>query len=662
MGYWTALAYQYSEVVKRLINTEGTIPDIIEVQDYNAIGYYVLQRKFALELEFKNLKIVVHLHTPTFELARVNQTARYKFPTYWIGQMEKFCLNAADALVTQSHFLAKQLTPYAGKKEIKIIPLPFAQQEQIIAPFKYDMLYIGRFEYRKGVVQLLEKVHTLWEKGIEFKLCMLGGDTLFAPKKIMLREFLIKKYQRWIDKGCLVFKDSVPPLQLNHEIAQARIVVIPSLYENYPYTCLTSMALAKPMLVSRSGGQAEMVGDDESCGLIFDWDKEGDFETQAARLLSMPIETLNQIGANAKERISELSNLKNNISQRINFLNSVIEQPAQTIFPIPEYAQRLKNSSSQIEVLEPTKKILSIIIPFYNLGEHIEETLRSAIASDFEDKEIIIINDGSTQSSCLETLDKLKKNYAKNVRVIDIPNGGLANARNVGAHHAKGKYITFLDADDLVKPTFFTRAVDVLEKWSNISFVYSWLEYFEGAHGIWPTFNTELPYLGCANMLSAFCVVRKEDFLHSGLNDVQMAYGMEDFESWIRMVSNGYIGFALPEALVRYRVRSDSMSRQFNRDMILYLYDKLSSANPKIYESYGLEIFNLLTSNGPGYLWNNPTYDYPDIGYSFENTSSVEIASNPFSEKTELMRIASSPLGRKIIKLMFKFKFNRLFG
>ena len=79
-----------------------------------------------------------------------------------------------------------------------------------------------------------------------------------------------------------------------------------------------------------------------------------------------------------------------------------------------------------------------------------------------------------------------------------------------------------------------------------------------------------------------------------GLNNSEMIYGMEDFESWLRMVSNGNIGFAIPQALVRYRVRANSMSRQFNRDMILYLFDKLSSLNPKVYETYGLEIFNLL--------------------------------------------------------------------
>ena len=121
MGYWTALAYHYSEIVKKLILEEKKIPDIIEVQDYNAIGYYILQRKFALEPEFENLKIVVHLHTPSFELARINQTARYKFPTYWIGQMEKFCISAADGLVTQSNFLAKQLSEYTNNKKIQII-------------------------------------------------------------------------------------------------------------------------------------------------------------------------------------------------------------------------------------------------------------------------------------------------------------------------------------------------------------------------------------------------------------------------------------------------------------------------------------------------------------------------------------------------------------
>ena len=660
MGYWTALAYHYSEIVKKLILEEKKIPDIIEVQDYNAIGYYVLQRKFALEPEFKNLKIVVHLHTPSFELARINQTARYKFPTYWIGQMEKFCISAADGLVTQSHFLAKQLSEYTNNKKINVIPLPFNELETIKIQQTYDLLYIGRFEYRKGVVQLLEQVDKLWQDGIQFTLCMLGGDTYFSPKRIMLRDSLSKKYQHWINDGRLIFKDSVPPDELNREISKSKIVVIPSLYENYPYTCLTSMSLAKPMLVSRSGGQAEMVGDDESCGLIFDWDESDSFSIQLKRLLEMSGDILEQIGKNSKKRINQLSNLNDNIINRIDFFNQVLTQVSNNEFPIPEYSKKLKNELVKIETSKKYEKTLSVIIPFYNLGEHIEETLLSALESDFEDKEIIIINDGTTQNSCLETLEKIRKNYPE-IIVIDIPNGGLANARNVGAYHARGKYITFLDADDLVESTFFSQSVAILDKWSNISFVYSWLQYFEGGNGIWPTFNTDLPYIGCANMLSAFCIVRRDDFMECGLNNPEMIYGMEDFESWLRMVSNGNIGFAIPQALVRYRVRANSMSRQFNRDMILYLFDKLSSLNPKVYETYGLEIFNLLTSNGPGYLWNNPTFEYPNIGHVYDTTSSTT-DSDYFSEKTELMRIASSPLGKKIIKLIFKLKLNRFFG
>ena len=89
-------------------------------------------------------------------------------------------------------------------------------------------------------------------------------------------------------------------------------------------------------------------------------------------------------------------------------------------------------------------------------------------------------------------MEEIREKYPK-VRIESIPNGGLANARNVGSRLAKGEYISFLDADDMVEAGYYRRCIDVLNRYENVSFVYSWLQYFEGSDGVWTTFNTELP-------------------------------------------------------------------------------------------------------------------------------------------------------------------------
>ncbi|MGV6987524.1 glycosyltransferase [Testudinibacter sp. P80/BLE/0925] len=663
LGYWAALSYQISDVVEGLIKKEGK-PDLIEVQEYNALGYYLFQRRFALEDCFQNLKIVVHMHTPIFELMKINQEPRYKFSNYWIGQMEKFAINSADALLTQSQFLAKKIRDELDiKNSIEIIPLPFDEIRSSTKNIEYDFLYIGRFEYRKGVVQLLSHISKMWENNIKFKLCMIGGDTFFYPKQVYLKKYLLEKYSKWIELGYLVVKDNMPPENLHHEISQLNVVIIPSLYENYPYTCVTSMMLGKPILASISGGQAEMVGNDRTAGFIFDWDKQNSFENELQNFLNLDLKTIKEMGEAARNRVMASSLLSNNLAVRISFYHKVIDNATELNFPEPEYIKRLKLSTPVLKNSYNNKKI-SIIIPYYNLGEYIIETLESALSSDLEDFEIIIVNDGSTDLDSLQKLEDIKNNFiGYDIRVINIQNSGLANARNVGAVNAKGEYITFLDADDLVYKDFYSSAIKILDRFTNISFVYSWLEYFENGKGVWPTFNTELPFMCCANMLSAFCIVRKSDFLEFGLNHSNMEYGMEDYDSWLAMVSNGCIGFSIPKVLVKYRVRHNSMSRQFNKNMILYLYDILSKNNNRLYKEYGNEIYNLISSNGPGYFWNNPTYELPPLGIANDkqDLSGIQYSIQNLRYKNELIRIAESKIGSFLLRALFKLKINKLF-
>ncbi|WP_019915135.1 glycosyltransferase family 2 protein [Paenibacillus sp. HW567] len=296
---------------------------------------------------------------------------------------------------------------------------------------------------------------------------------------------------------------------------------------------------------------------------------------------------------------------------------------------------------------------LSVIIPFYNMGSMILETIHSVTESTYNEIEIIIVNDGSDDVESIDVLRKIESSMPF-VRVLHITNGGLSNARNVGAHAAKSDFITFLDSDDLIAPEYYQRCITILESYRNVSFVYSWVRFFGLREDVWVTFDTELPLLLLTNMLSAFAVIKKEHFLKYGINKLEMEKGMEDHESWINMSENGCAGISIPEALVYYRIRNNSMSRQFNREIVNDLYYKISQFHIEIYKQYGNEIFNLLYMNGPGYMWNNPAVSYPELGYSQDQ----EIDNNL---KYELMRIFNTKKGKLLIKLFLKLNLNRWF-
>ncbi len=621
LGYWTALSYQYYEVVRAYAEKEGE-PDIMEVQDYNALAYYILQYRYLTGTFLKETRVVVHLHTPTFELARINREPEYAFPTYWIGRMERFCIEGADALVTQSEFLKEKIQKEFPHREITVIPLPYEYKGTGIEYECGDyLLYTGRLEYRKGIMQFIDQMIPLWEKGNRTRLVALGGDTYFAPKDRNMGEIIKEKNKKWIEKGVLEFRDTVPPDEFNHLVAKAKGIVIPSIYENFPYTCVISMWHGCPMLVSRQGGQSEMVGDGRENGIVFDWETEGDCTEKTEEFLSLTEEELRRMGEHGKAHIRQLGGAEDNVRQREVYFEKVVKGERRKTFPVLN-AQKMTKLPEGVP--EGEKGLLSVIICYYNLGDVVMETMESLAQTDYVSYETIIVNDGSTDPGSVEKLEEIRKRYPE-VRIETIPNGGLANARNVGSRLARGEYISFLDADDKVSPDYYRRCIEVLKKYENVSFVYSWLQYFEGSDGVWTTFNTELPYMLMGNMLSAFAVVRKADFLGFGQNRRAMEYGLEDYDGWLSLVQNGRNGVCIPEPLCYYRVRKDSMTRVMSTGARMYLYKTLEERHHELYERYGAEIYNLTNANGPGYLWGNQTWPQPRFGHITEEKTGTEV-------------------------------------
>ena len=97
---------------------------------------------------------------------------------------------------------------------------------------------------------------------------------------------------------------------------------------------------------------------------------------------------------------------------------------------------------------------LSVIIPVYNVYEYLNQCLDSIIAQDYDNYELILVDDGSTDGSG-ELCNQYAANY-KNAVVYHKENGGLSSARNYGINRAEGSYLCFIDSDDWIKPTMLS--------------------------------------------------------------------------------------------------------------------------------------------------------------------------------------------------------------
>lgn len=117
--------------------------------------------------------------------------------------------------------------------------------------------------------------------------------------------------------------------------------------------------------------------------------------------------------------------------------------------------------------------LVSVVIPTFNHGQFIQETLESVFTQTYRNIEIIVVDDGSTDN----TFDLLSQ-YRNRIKIIKQDNKGVASARNRGFLESTGEYIQFIDADDLLVSTKFEIQLDYLNKNKHINLVYSDFLFF----------------------------------------------------------------------------------------------------------------------------------------------------------------------------------------
>lgn len=118
-------------------------------------------------------------------------------------------------------------------------------------------------------------------------------------------------------------------------------------------------------------------------------------------------------------------------------------------------------------------KEVSVIVPCYNCASFVGDTLESLASQTYKNFEVVCINDGS-QDETLSVLQQWKERNLLDMQIISQQNGGVSRARNAGIRAAQGKYLLFLDADDLYHPTYIQRLCETMQN-SDADVVYCWL-------------------------------------------------------------------------------------------------------------------------------------------------------------------------------------------
>ncbi|MBC5992312.1 glycosyltransferase [Pontibacter cellulosilyticus] len=617
LGYETMISYSFAEIVKLFAEKEG-VPDWIEAQEYNGIAYYLLQRKNLGESLYKDMKVVITCHAPSFLYFEYNHINTYKLPYFWIGEMEKYCIVAADVCISPSQYLVDCLHDRMQiDRDIHVIHNPFfASEPNECIVQENKVVFLAKLSPSKGILETLRYFKNIWQSGLKYKLQLIGDNNFYYhAKKCTMGEYIEENYADYLSKGLLEIKGLLSPDEVKEEISSAKVVIVPSTVDNLPYTVLECMSSKKIILASNQGGHKELIVD-ELNGFLFDHDDYDSFLNKLRTIFNLDELRIKEIGDNAAVTVANKCDPQAYYEDKL----GIIENHTQKISDETNYKFTREIGAvapkREVDFQEEQSLLLSVVVPFYNMGKFINETVESILSSKHKEIEIIIVDDGSDDQQSLSVLKSLSSK--ENIIVSSQVNSGLAEARNTGARLAKGRFLAFLDADDVVDPEYYARAISILTRKANVHFVGSWVQYFDGANGIWPSFNPEPPYLLYHNMInSSGLVYNRTSFLIAGLNDKKFIYGMEDYDSVISMVKQGFRGVVIPEVLFMYRVRKDSMARGFNHENQRYLYQLLADKHREFYSIYAVEITNLLNANGPGYIVNNPTIDYQLYSGSF---------------------------------------------
>ena len=225
---------------------------------------------------------------------------------------------------------------------------------------------------------------------------------------------------------------------------------------------------------------------------------------------------------------------------------------------------------------------VSVVVPTYNAAPYIMETLQSILKQDYNDFEIVVVDDHSTDNTA-EIINNLKDSRIKYKR-LGKNHGGPSKPRNVGIRASKGKFIALCDSDDIMLPGRLRRTVDFLEMQKGLGLVFMKGQRFNSSKvgTLFPSSKEHVEFynLQKRNVGKSFYIINSEDAFKCLVNETflipsgitipngifkivgdfdERLTNADDWDMWLRISNHYPIGF-IDEIGFKYRVRSESVS------------------------------------------------------------------------------------------------------
>jgi glycosyltransferase involved in cell wall biosynthesis len=272
---------------------------------------------------------ITRLHTPFFWVRHLNNMP--ETPDHLVrDQLEKLQTELSTAVTSPTHAMADVVRNQWGTDKIEVIPNFFnlkayapelSVYEQHLKGLDY-ILFFGRLEYRKGVHVLAQALPAILERHREIKAVFVGSDSDYNAKS--MKAYIMDQLTGYEDR--VEFIGNIPHAALYPIIERAKFVLLPSLWENFPYACIEAMSLGKTVVACNSGGFPEII-ENEKEGLLC---PPGDVAALKQTIFDcLERHDIAALGKNARDKVQQFDTEKITL-EMVGFYKSIVPEPSLT--------------------------------------------------------------------------------------------------------------------------------------------------------------------------------------------------------------------------------------------------------------------------------------------------------------------------------------------
>jgi glycosyltransferase involved in cell wall biosynthesis/GT2 family glycosyltransferase len=570
--------------------------DYVEFPDFLGEAYFCLRARRTLG-HFDGAVLGVRLHMTIRQIRDINQDHWIDVERATVEHMEDWSIRHADALVAPCEAMQRYARGRFGDRiarvPLEVVRYPFPLEEQRremgvatrTEPPRPLVVVPGRFERRKGTHVMAQACERLWQDGRDFELRFVGDDTPTGPVEGSMREWALGLVSP-AHRENVAFAPRAKRDELGSLYADATVVCVPSVWENFPFACIEAMALGACVVGSDQGGMGELIEDGVSGALFAGGDVASLTRVLGRVLDDAPLRA--RLAGAAPRRVGAMCDpqrVTREVAQVVARLRS-LREPRRTAFGgaaprtiahpgTPARGSRApiaregapRDAAPSAPAREP---LVAVIVPVYDTHEFLQETLDSLREQTFQDWEVVLCDDGSTRDETRRALAQIaSRSDERRLRVVRIEHAGPGPARDAAIAHARAPWILPLDSDDMLAPDALETLVAAKRRNPGAPFITAPLRSFaddpNAPLGGWIPLGGDAELMTVINAAaSVVSLMDKAMVREVGGHDPTMRV-YEDWDLYCRLVERFGEGEVVPEFLVLHRLRPQSAMHTLSR-------------------------------------------------------------------------------------------------